>query len=131
MGLTGQSIMRSAPEWVATRDDRNECYEIGYRLPVGRRIIATVEFGYDEPAETESHEAAALITAAPDLFAALQAAQKRLEQIDDDCQPALDVRLQIGAALAKAVQSATCSCGQRGCSQCGEDPAAYLGAPSR
>lgn len=48
---------------------------------------------------------AALIAAAPEMFVALQAAQKRLEQFDDNSTEGIAIRIVVGSALAKAVQS--------------------------
>lgn len=48
---------------------------------------------------------ACLIAAAPDLLAALQAAQQRLELIDGNDAPAIAVRQLIGKVLEKAVLS--------------------------
>lgn len=49
------------------------------------------------------HPDARLIAAAPLMFAALQAAQKRLEKIDDNSPDAVSVRMQVAGALEKAV----------------------------
>lgn len=57
------------------------------------------QFGSDD-----AERYAKLFAAAPAILEALQAAQKRLEQIDDNCPPAVAVRLQIGAALEKVAR---------------------------
>lgn len=60
--------------WEAERDDNRELYDIGHRrTPIGQRCVASVTFGYDEPAETEQHANAKLIAAAPELLEALSA----------------------------------------------------------
>jgi hypothetical protein len=48
---------------------------------------------------------AQMMIASPDLFRALQFAQKRLEEIDSNDDVAVALRLKIGEALSKAVQS--------------------------
>jgi hypothetical protein len=48
---------------------------------------------------------ARLIAAAPELFTALRAAQKRLEQVDNNSNEAIAVRIAIGIALAKSVRA--------------------------
>ncbi len=59
-------------EWQIERDDDDESYEIFVPVkPLGRRVIATVEFGYTEPAESEQHANAKLLAAAPKLQIAL------------------------------------------------------------
>ncbi len=56
--------------WEAYRDDEREEYSIGKSLArLGTRLVATVQFGFDEPAESEQHANARLIAAAPDLLA--------------------------------------------------------------
>lgn len=58
--------------WEAERDDCREEYSIGHRrTKIGQRLIATVAFGFDEPAESEQHANALLIAAAPALATAL------------------------------------------------------------
>lgn len=57
--------------WRLVRMDDAERYDIGVSrdLP-GFRLVATVDFGFVEPAETEQHANARLIAAAPDLLQA-------------------------------------------------------------
>jgi hypothetical protein len=59
-------------EWQLFRNDDREQYSVGIPGDVGIRLIATVDFGYDEPAESEQHANASLITAAPSLLTALE-----------------------------------------------------------
>lgn len=69
---------------------------------LGSRVANCSDSGHGITNEQDKANAR-LIAAAPELLEALQAAQRRLELIDDNCQPAVAVRLLIGSALAKAV----------------------------
>ena len=55
--------------WTLMYDDVADAYEIGWKRPLGRHVVATVECGYDEPANRQQHAAARLIVAAPELLA--------------------------------------------------------------
>jgi hypothetical protein len=59
-------------QWIATYVEIDDVIEIGYPLKVGRRVIATVEVGLHEPAESEQRAAARLIAAAPEMLAMLK-----------------------------------------------------------
>lgn len=56
--------------WEAIKKENDECYWISpLQLPaIGRRVVAEVNFGFVEPAESEQHANAALIAAAPELL---------------------------------------------------------------
>lgn len=66
------------------------------------REIAKVSFGYSEPAETEQHANAALIAAAPDLFAALLEARLWLKEITPRTAQLERDEALIDAAIEKA-----------------------------
>lgn len=73
--------------WIADRDDSREEYVIGVRegVPIGIREIATVQFGFDEPADTEQHANARLIAAAPEMLEALRSAEEGLRSCYQVC----------------------------------------------
>ena len=55
--------------WGLDNDARRERYEIGINADVGVRIVCSVEYGFDEPFESQQHANARLIASAPDLLA--------------------------------------------------------------
>lgn len=97
--------MHTPGPWVAKRDDNREEYEIGVPRADGvMRLVATVSFGYSEPAETEQHANAALIAAAPDLLKTLRriADEDFVYSSDDDEETQLSLRIaDARAALVK------------------------------
>ena len=68
--MSAEKVGATPGPWEACRDNEREEYSIGKSLArVGIRLIATVQFGFDEPAESEQHANAHLIASAPDLLA--------------------------------------------------------------
>jgi hypothetical protein len=64
-----ESVSHTPGPWEAYRDDRRERYEIGHRRVVlGTRVVASVQFGFDELRDSEQHANARLISAAPALL---------------------------------------------------------------
>lgn len=55
--------------WTAFYDEADETYSIGWKKPVGMRVVATVDCGYAAPIAKEQHAHARLIAAAPELLA--------------------------------------------------------------
>ena len=85
--------MWEAPIHVGEGTTRGNCHTIVYGGGLGA----------GSSTEEDVRANARLIAAAPDLLAALQAAQNRLELIDGNDEPAVAVRHIIGNALAKSV----------------------------
>jgi hypothetical protein len=58
--------------WGLSNDEGSERYEIGINADVGVKIICSVDYGFDEPFDSQQHANARLIAAAPELLAALK-----------------------------------------------------------
>lgn len=75
------------------------------------RSVATVSYGYSEPADTQQHANAKLIAAAPELLSALENLVFTAQKMWDDAKPLKDTALvtvthpmieEARAAIAKA-----------------------------
>lgn len=96
--------------WKSERDDSDEQYTIGHRrTKIGMRVVATVQFGFDEPAESEQHANARLIKATPnaakiirELLAESEALVKALREVVDDYGWALASARKDRLAAARA-----------------------------
>jgi hypothetical protein len=82
--------------WKSIKFGENETYVItnDAGTPGVHREIATVSFGYSEPAETEQHANAKLIAAAPELLEALKMAEGYVVGLKN--------QEMVAAAIAKA-----------------------------
>ncbi len=86
-------------QWLLDRDDRREEYMV--YVPgtvIGKRCIATVAFGYSEPADSEQHANAKLLAAAPELYEALNELLPHIKMISNE---GWDAVATARAALAK------------------------------
>jgi hypothetical protein len=65
---TTEKTTHTPGPWGLDNDEGSERYEIGINAEVGVKIICSVDYGYDEPFDSQQHANALLIAAAPDLL---------------------------------------------------------------
>lgn len=82
--------MHTKTPWQLVRDDNREEYRIlakpEHEGAVGMHELATINFGFTEPFESQTHANAKLMAAAPDLLAVCKSLRGLLEKEGIDWQ---------------------------------------------